>query len=68
MHSGSCSDSRGPGGEANLSDIHYIIWQGEAKYCIITLTSVFHHILRVGLKQLCAYAHLGCAHKASTSH
>ena len=50
-----------------LSYAQYIIIWGKAKLCILQLTLVFHHLPSVGPKQLCALAHLGCTHEASTS-
>ena len=44
--------------------------QGEAKVRILSFTttwSEFHHLPRVGPKQLCALAHLGCTRAAGTS-
>ena len=44
--------------------------QGEAKVRILnfkTTWSEFHHLPRVGPKQLCALAHLGCTRAAGTS-
>ena len=38
--------------------IHYNIMQGEAMLGILKLNSVFHHLPSIGLKQLCALAHL----------
>ena len=47
--------------------VHYNIRRGEAKLHILKLTSVFHHLPRVGPKQLCDLAHLGCTHKVGNS-
>ena len=58
MHIGSPSDSRDPRGKAKLSHVQYIDRQGEAELHISELTSVFHHLLSIGPKQLCALAHL----------
>ena len=44
--------------------------RGEAEVRIFkfkTTWSDLHHLPRVGLKQLCALAHLGCTLKADTS-
>ena len=67
MLSGSPSDPLGPSGEVKLSAVHYNIRRGEAKLRIFKLTSVFHYLTRVGPKQLCALAHLGCTRAAGTS-
>ena len=47
----------------NLSPLGSVL-QGEAKVRILNLTSVFHHLLSTGSKQLCASAHLGCSREA----
>ena len=39
--------------------------RGNSKLLYHTLE--LHHLLRVGPKQLCALAHLGCTHAADTS-
>ena len=44
----------GPWGEVKLSYVNYNTSQGEAKLRILKLTSVVHHLSRVGPKQLCA--------------
>ena len=44
--------------------------QGKAKVHLLNLKttwSEFHHLPRVGSKQLCASAHLGCTRAAGTS-
>ena len=44
--------------------------RGEAEVRILnfkTTWSEFHHLPRVGPKQLCALAHLGCTREAGTS-
>ena len=43
----------------------YVVWVtlGEAKLRILKLTLVFHHLPRLGPKQLCALAHLRCTYK-----
>ena len=38
----------------------------EANIRMLKLTSVFHHLPRVGPKQLCALAHLKSTHEAGT--
>ena len=68
MHFGSPSDLQGPLGEAKLSYVHYIIRRGEAKLCILKLTSVFHCLPNVGPTHLCALAHLGFTRKVGTSY
>ena len=67
MHFGSPSDSWDPCGKAMLSYTQYIIRQGEAKLCILELTSVFYHFPSANPKQLCALAHLEFNHTAGTS-
>ena len=67
MHFGPPSDYWDRCGKAKLSHVQYIIRQGEAELRISELTSVFHHLTSVGLKQLCALAHLGCTHTAGNS-
>ena len=45
--------------------------RGEAEVRILnfkTTWSEFHHLPRVGPKQLCALAHLGCTRAAGTSY
>ena len=56
----------GPSGKVKLSYVHYNIRQGEAKLHILKLTSLFHHLPRVGPKQLCAWAHLESTREAVT--
>ena len=44
--------------------------RGEAEVRVLkfkTTWSEFHHLTRVGQKQLCALAHLGCTRAAGTS-
>ena len=67
MHFESPSDSWDPCGKAKPRYILYIIRWGEAKLCLLELTSVFHHLPSVGPKQLYALAHLGCTYAAVTS-
>ena len=62
MHSGSPSDPWGPQGEVKLSYVNYNIRQGTAELRLLQLNLVFHHLPSVSPKQLCALAHLGCAH------
>ena len=40
--------------------------RGKAELCILN-SKVFYHLPRVGPKQLCALAHLGCTRAAGTS-
>ena len=67
IHFMSLSGSFDPWGKEKPSHVQYIIKQGEAKLCIVELTSVFHYLPSVDPKQLCALAHLGCTNKADTS-
>ena len=71
MHLGSSSEPWGTWGEEKLSYAHYSTQQGEVEFCILKLTSVFHHSSQVhrtvGHKQLCAVAHLECTYDAATS-
>ena len=67
MHFESPSDSWDQCGKAKPNYVQYIIRQGEAKLCLLELTSVFHHFPRIGPKQLCVLAHLGCTREAITS-
>ena len=53
--------------QGELSYVHYNIRQGEANLRTLKLTSVFHHLPRVGPKQLCALAHLECTLEAGNS-
>ena len=68
MHFGSPSDSWDPCGKAKLSNVQYIIRQGEATLCILELTSVFHHFPSVGPKQLYALVHLGRTLKGTSCY
>jgi len=65
MHFGSPSDSWDPCGKAKQGYVQYVIRQGKGKLHILELTQVFHHLPRIGPKQLCALAHLGCTHEPS---
>ena len=67
MHFWSPSDAWDPCGKEKQSHVKYIIRQGEARLCILELTSEYCHLSSVGLKQLCALAHLGCTWEAGTS-
>ena len=66
MHFGSPSDSWDPCRKATLSHVQCIIRQGEAELRILELTSVFHYLPRVGQRQLCALAHLGCTREVGS--
>ena len=44
----------------------YITILGKAQSSILKLTSVFHHLNRVGPEQSSGLAHLGCTCKVST--
>ena len=67
MHFGSPSDSWDPCSKEKPSQVQYSSRQGEAKLRILELTSVFHHLPTVGLKQVYALIHLGCTREAGTS-
>ena len=41
-----------------MSYVNCVIRQGKARLCILKLILVFHHLLRVGQKQLRVLAHL----------
>ena len=49
-----------------LNNVHYLITQAKPIYLHLKLISVFHHLLSVGPKQLCAQ--LGCTREAGTSY
>ena len=67
MHVGLPSDTLDPFSKVKLNYVYYIVRQGEAELHILELTSVFHQLLSVGPKQLCALTHLGCTREAGTS-
>ena len=46
-------------GKAKLSYIYEDVMRGEAKLCLSMLTPVFHHLPRIGPKQLCVSSQLG---------
>ena len=50
-----------------LCHAQYIIRQGKAELLILELTSMFHHLLSVGPKQLCALAPKGCTQAVGIS-
>ena len=54
-------------GKVKLRSVHDDTGKGKAKLCMLKLTSKFHHLPRVGPKQLCALAHLGYTREAGTS-